>query len=151
MLDGVGTLRLNGVLSWTATAQAGEDSWRFARGFWQPSVRATDADGLVVGEFDPGVIRRGGTLRWRGHEYTLRPNSGWRERYSLAEGDRELVVLDAKGSWGWVRRPVQLQVVQPGAVEPGLLLFAAYSVRSLANYASDTTASTAAATTTTSG
>lgn len=86
-LEGVGTLRLEGLGSRTATVEAGAQSWRIVRGrFWQ-------------------------------------------RRIQLAEGDRELVVLDGKG---WGRRPVRVTVDELGAVGPGLLLFAAFVVRRLA-------------------
>lgn len=133
-LEGVGTLRLEGFASRTATAEAGSRSWRFARRrFWQRVIQATDKAGTAVGEFEPRDLRRGGTLRWAGRELTLRPASSWRERYALAEGDRELAILDGKG---WGRRPVKVILDDPGAVEPGLLLFATFVVRGLAEDAS---------------
>ena len=85
--------------------------------------------GTVVGEFEPRSLRRGGTLRWAGRELALRPASSWRQRYALADGDREVAVLDGK-SWG--KRPVRITLDDPGAIEPGLLLFAAFVVRGLA-------------------
>ena len=100
LLDAVGTLRLEGLFSRNATAETGDEYWHFARsGFWQRVMQATDALGTVVGEFVPRDLRRGGTLRWGGREFTLRPASSWRERYALAEGERELVLIDGK-SWG---------------------------------------------------
>jgi hypothetical protein len=129
-LEGVGTLRLKGFASRTATAEADGSRWRIARrGFWQRVVQATDSAGAAVGEFEPGSLRRGGTLRWAGRELKLRPASHWRERYALTDGDRELAILDGKG---WGRRPVKVTVDDLGAVEPGLLLFAAFVVRGLA-------------------
>ena len=129
-LERVGTLRLEGLFSRSATAEADGRSWHFnRRGFWQRLRQATDAEGTVVGEFEPRSVRRGGTLRWAGRELTLRPASSWRERYALADGDRELALLDGK-SWG--RRPVKVTVDEAEAIEPGLLLFAAFVVRSLA-------------------
>lgn len=129
-LEGVGTLRLKGFASRSAAAEAGSSSWRIARRrFWQRVIRATDAAGTVVGEFEPRALRRGGMLRWAGRELTLRPASRWRERYALADGDREVAILDGKG---WGRRPVTVIVDDPQAVEPGLLLFAAFVVRGLA-------------------
>ena len=74
----------------------------------------------------PRTVHRGGTLRWSDREFTLRPASSWRERYALADGDRGAAVLDGKG---WGRRPVKVIVDDLGAVEPGLLLFAAFIVR----------------------
>lgn len=133
-LEDIGTLRFEGIASRKATAIAGADRWRFARrGFWQRAIQATDATGAAVGEFEQRGLRRGGTLRWAGLELTLRPASQWRERYALADGDRELAVLDGKG---WGRRPVKVTVDEPGSVEPGLLLFAVFVVRGLAEDAS---------------
>ena len=130
VLDGVGTLRLEGWASRRATAEAGSDSWRIARrGFWQRAMEAADAAGTAVGSFEPRTLHRGGAVRWRDRELTLRPASMWRERYALADGDRELAVVDGKG---WGRRPVRLTVEDPDAIEPGLLLFAAFIVRCLA-------------------
>jgi hypothetical protein len=130
VLPGVGTLRLQGIFSRGATADADGRSWRFAhRGFWQRGLLASDSAGTTVGDFTPNTLRRGGTLHWSGRELTLRSASAWRERYALADGERELAVLDAK-SWG--RQPVKVSVDDLGAVEPELLLFAAFVVRGLA-------------------
>lgn len=96
-LAGAGTLRLQGVLSRSATAEAGGTTWQIMRrGLWRRGVTATDVLGTVVGEFEPRSLRRGGTLRWAG------------------------------------KRPVRITLDDPGAVEPGLLLFAAFVVRGLA-------------------
>jgi hypothetical protein len=129
-LDGVGTLRLEGPFSRAAIAEADGASWRFARtGFWRRSVLAVDAAGAPVGRFEPRGLRRGGTVRWLDRELALRPAGSWRERYALADRDREIAVLDGKG---WGRRPVKVVVDDPDAVEPELLLFAAFVVRGLA-------------------
>ena len=134
-IDGVGTLRLEGLTSRRATADAtGDGSWQIARtGFWQRAIEATDAAGTTLGRFEPHTLRRGGTLRWDERELTLRPASAWRERYALADGDRELVLLDAKG---WGKRPVRFTLDDRAAIDPGLLLFAAFVVRGLAEDAS---------------
>ena len=97
--------------------------------------------GSVVGTFDPRALRRGGALEWSGRALHLRPASRWRERYALADGDRELAVFDANG---WGKRPVRVTLDEPAAVEPGLLLFAAFVVRGLAEDAT-TAAATASA------
>jgi hypothetical protein len=132
-LEGVGTLRLQGFGSRSAVAEAGGRSWQVARrGFWGRRVEATDAAGSVAGEFEPRVVRRGGALRWGAEYFELRPASSWRERYALAAGDRELAVLEGKG---WGRRPVKVSV-EDEVIEPGLLLFAAFVVRGLAEDAS---------------
>jgi len=145
VLEPVGTLRLDGLFSRSATAQAGTDNWHLARsGFWRRVIQATDAGGSLAGEFIPRDLRRGGTLRWGDRELALRPASSWRERYALADGDRELAILDGKG---WGRRPVAVTILDSDAIEPGLLLFAAFVVRQLAVNAANASsaASTAAA------
>ena len=92
-------------------------------------LEATDAASIAVGKFEPRGLRRGGTVRWAGREFALRPASSWRERYALAEGERELAILDGKG---WGRRPVTVTLDDPDAADRGLLLFAAFIVRGLA-------------------
>jgi len=130
VLHGVGKLRLGGLAARTAIAEAGERSWRIERRrLRERGIQATDAAGTPVGVFEQGGMRRGGTLRWDRRELTLRPSSRWRERYMLVDGDRELAVLDGRG---WGKRPVKMTVEQPAAIEPGLLLFAAFVVRRLA-------------------
>jgi hypothetical protein len=143
-LEGIGTVRLEGMFARSASAEASGRSWRFSRrGFWQRVMEATDAAGALEGEFVPRDIRRGGTLRWGGRELTLHPVSSLRERYALSEGDRDLVLLDGKG---WGRRPVKITLAETDAVEPGLLLFTAFVVHQLAvNAASAASASTTAA------
>ncbi|HWI73168.1 MAG TPA: hypothetical protein VNT55_14530 [Baekduia sp.] len=144
-LEGVGTLRLNGWMARSATATAGDRTWALRRrGVFKTTVEATDAEGAEAGLFEPRVVRRGGELTWDGRTLTLRPASVWKERYALAEGERELAVLDGRA---WGRRPVTIVVEDLAAVEPGLLLFAAYVVRGLAEDASGAAAGgTAAAT-----
>jgi len=144
VLEGVGTLRLEGFGSRTATAEAAGMSWRLARPqWWQRGIQATDQMGAEVGEFEPRTIRRGGALRWGNQELLLRPASAWRERYALADGDRELALLDGKG---WGRRPVKVSVDDLGAVDPGLLLFATFVVRGLAEDAGSAAAGAGAST-----
>ncbi len=72
----------------------------------------------------------------------MRPASFWRERYVLADGDRELAVLEGK-SWG--RRPVKVAVDDSIAVEPGLLLFTCFVVRGIAEEASSAAGTSAGA------
>jgi hypothetical protein len=141
VLDGIGTLRFEGLFSRKATADADGARWRFARtGFWGRRIEATDAEGTPVGEFLPRSLRRGGTIRWAGRELVMRPASGWRERYALVQGEQELALLDGK-SWG--RRPVSISLEDPTAVEPGLLLFAAFVARGLAEDAAGAAAAAA--------
>jgi hypothetical protein len=144
-LESVGTLRLQGLFSRAATAEGSGARWSFSRGgFWRRRVEAADMTGAVVGQFEPRGLRRGGMLRWAGRELVLQPASSWRERYALADGERELAVLDGKG---WGRRPVKVTVDDRDAIEPALLLFATFVVRGLAEDAGAAAAgSTTAAT-----
>jgi hypothetical protein len=129
-LEGVGTLRLQGLLGRSATARSGDRSWSFAhRGFWQREIEASDELGTVCGSFEPRSLRRGGTLRFGDRTLTLNPASSWRERYALAEGGHEIALLDGKG---WGRRPVRVTVVESEPLAAGLLLFATFVVRGLA-------------------
>jgi hypothetical protein len=142
-IDGVGSLRLNGWFGRGATADAGGTSWSFDHyGFWRRAILASDAAGAPVGSFEPRSLRRGGALRWRGRDLELRPASRWKQRYAVVDGDRELAVLEGKG---WGRRPVRMTVDDD--IEPGLLLFAAFVVRGLADDASSSAAGSTAATT----
>jgi len=137
-LDDLGTLRLGGMFSRAATAEAGPASWRLqSRGFLSATSDATDASGTVVGEFRANSLRRGGTLRWDGHELELRPSSISKERYALVDGERELASIEGK-SWG--TRPVKITVDDADAIDPGLMLFAAFVVRALAEAAASSAA-----------
>jgi len=128
-LEGVGTLRLEGMFSTRATAEAAGQQWQIGRrGFWRQR-QVPDAAGVVVGTFDRR-LRGGGALTWEGRELVLERASVWRERYALVEGERELVLYEAR-SWG--KRPVTVTIDDPGALDPGLLLFGAFVARSLAH------------------
>jgi hypothetical protein len=143
-LEGVGTLRLEGLGSRRATAEADGRRWRIARhGFWRRAIQASDEGDNVMGEFEPNSLRRGGAVLWHGRELALRPASQCRERYALAEGSRELALLDGK-SWG--RRPVKVTLDDAEAIDTGLLLFTAFVVRGFAEDAAATVAATTAAT-----
>ena len=143
-LAGIGTVRFEGLASRSASAEAGGRAWRFGRvGFWRRRIEATDEAGAVVGAYDPRGLGRGGTLSWSGRELALRPASRWRERYALVDGERELAHLDGKG---WGKRPVKIGVKDP-AVDPGLLLFAAFIVRGLAEDAGAAAGATASTST----
>lgn len=132
-LGDLGTLRLQGFASRSAAAETADGSWSFSRrGLFARGVDAYDSAHTDVGAFEPRSLRRGGIVRWHGHELALRAASSWRERYALADADRELAVFDGKG---WGRRPVKVSLAD-GDVDPGLLLFTAFVVRGLANDAS---------------
>src|SRR4051794_32094326 len=147
-LDGVGTLHLEGIFSRRATAEAAGQRWQIARrGFWR-QLQATDAARVVVvGTFDRR-LRGGGSLYWRGRRLALRRASMWRARYALADGDRELALLDATR---WRSRPVTITVDDETALEPGLLLYATFVVRTLADDGSASTVAATTAATTSSG
>ncbi len=133
-LEGMGWLRLGGWASRWATAEAGDRRWGFARrGIFRTVVEATDPSGTVVGAFGGRSLKRGGTLRWEEHEYALAPDSMWKERYALLDGERRLALLDGKG---WGKRPVRIDVDDGADLPLGLLLFAAFVVRALAEDAS---------------
>jgi hypothetical protein len=133
-LEGHGTLRFEGIASRAATAEVGGRRWRFARRrFWSRDIEATNELGNVVGSYEARALRRGGTLHWARREFVLRSASQWRERYALARGDTELAIIDGKG---WGRRPVAVTIDDSATLEPGLLLFAAFVVRGLADDAS---------------
>jgi hypothetical protein len=52
-LEGIGTVRLEGLFSSGATAEAGERGWRFTRrGFWQRVTEATEAAGFPARRAD---------------------------------------------------------------------------------------------------
>jgi hypothetical protein len=84
VIDGVGTLRLRGIFSRSATAESaagGGGPWTLGRsGILRSTFEAVDAAGGVVGEFDPRAFRRGGALRWERSTFQLRPASAWKER-----------------------------------------------------------------------
>jgi hypothetical protein len=88
---------------------------------------------VTVGRFEPRGIRRGGEITWGGREVTLRLASALRARYALADGERELAVLDGNG---WGRGAVSVSVDDSAQRGGGLLLFAAFVVRGLAEDAS---------------
>ena len=136
-LPGFGTVRFEGFWTRRGVADADGERWVFGRtGFWKRIIAATDPTGSIVGRFVPREIRRGGKLSWRGAEYTVAPASLLRERYALrTDGvDEDIALLEGK-SWG--KRPVRIALADPEALEPGLLLFAAYVVQQLANSAAD--------------
>jgi hypothetical protein len=145
VLAGVGTLRLHGWTSRTATAEAAGRSWEIERrGIFTSTFEATDASGTTIGAFHGRILRGGGTVYWGERELELRPASAWRSRYALADGERELAILDGKG---WGKRPVAIVVDDLRAIDPGLLLFAAFVVRGLAEDASSSDGGSVAAST----
>lgn len=148
-LGDLGTLQITGFWGRSAVATADDGrTWRLDRtSLWRSSSAAIDGDGREAGRFDARSIARGGDLTWEGRSYELRPASSWRERYALVVGDREVAVIDGRG---WGKRPVGVTIAASG-LDPGLLLYVAYVVRSLAEDASGAAGGSAATVAATSG
>lgn len=148
VLEGAGTLRLRGWTGRSATAETtvGDRSWEISqRGVFRTVIEAFAATGTPIGAYEPRTFRRGGALTWEGRDYGLRAASVWKERYALTdgEGERELAIIEGKG---WGKRPVKVTVADPASLPPGLLLFAVYTVRALAENAQSAAGGAAAAT-----
>jgi|SRR3954452_12989295 hypothetical protein len=149
-LGSLGSLRLKGWLMRSATARTGSRSFLFQRTSWfTAAVDASEDQGRLVGTFRPSQFRRGGALHWHRAGYSLRPATLIRERYELVLDNREIAVIEARGWWGWgTRRPLKMRVMDDHALDPGLLLFVAFVVRTLADKASsDASAATSVAAT----
>ena len=135
----VGTLRLTGWGSRTAIAEGGGLGWQLAhRGIWQPVFQATDAAGDIVGDFRGRTLQHGGVLRWSDRELDLRPDGFCGERYALVEEGRTLATIESTGGWG--RRPVEIGIDDPEAIDPGLVLFAVFVVTTLGQHAQNAAA-----------
>ena len=96
VMEGVGSLRVEGFARRRATIEADGRTWQAAPiGFWKRSMVATDAAGETVAEFQPRRIRSGGTLRVGARELEIAPASKWKQRYALKDGDDKLALLEA--------------------------------------------------------
>jgi hypothetical protein len=121
VLANIGTVRLpEGWRSPRGRVEGNGRTWEIARG------QAIDETGTIVGSFQAKIFRSGGILRWIDRELKLRRVMSWRPRYVLADGEQELAVFERKV---WARRRVKVTVDAP-ALDPGLMLFAAYVVLS---------------------
>ena len=140
--------RLNGLLMRSAAARTGTRRFVFKRMKWtSAAVDAADEQGQIIGTFRPRQLRGGGTLRWRESEYTVQPTSLISEHYQLAIDGVEVATIEPRGWWGWgSRRPLKMRVAERVEADPGLLLFAAFAVRTLSSDAGATTAATSATT-----
>jgi hypothetical protein len=131
VVRGVGTLRLSGWGSRTATAEGGGLSWQIThRGIWQPVFQAADAAGDIVGDFRGRTLHHGGVLQWSDRELDLRPHGVRCERYALVEDRHKLATIESTRGWG--RRRATITVDDPDGIDPGLLLFAVFVVTTLA-------------------
>jgi hypothetical protein len=141
----IGTMRLHGLASSTATAEAGGASWTFTRRLLSRAAHATNAAGAEVGTWLPRTFRRGGTFSWEGRPVVLSPNSSWREDYTLLDnGDRVAVV----------RRPGRCSpsirlTIETREPVPGFVLFVAFVVLRIADDSTNVAATVAATTATT--
>ena len=131
-LEGVGTMRVGGIVARTATASdAAGHTWHFRRR--GRAAQATDELGSLVGEYRPNRLGRGGRLRWGEREIALQAAGNlWQERYRLVDAHRGLGTCRGR-SWG--RHPVRFELADDAELEAGLFLFAAFVVRGLAEYA----------------
>ena len=137
-LDGVGTLRVSGLLSRSAIAEADGRRWHLAvHGILRRTIEAVDERGGVVGSFEGRSIRRGGALHWDGRTYVLRTAA--RVARALRAGARRPRARAARRQGlGQAARPRHGR--RPVGDRAGLLLFAAYVVRALAEDAGSTAA-----------
>jgi hypothetical protein len=143
VLDGVGALRLEGLARRRATIEAAGRTWQAAAtGFWRRTIVLTDAAGTTVAEFQPRKMGSGGTLRVGPRELQIAPASRWKSRWALRDGERELALLEARSRG---KRPVAVTLEDAAAVEPQLLLFAAFVARRMADDAASAASASAGA------
>lgn len=95
-----------------------------------------------------GGVRAAWAASWRhaflgGSRADAAPGQPLAGALRTPDGEQELALLDGKG---WGRRPVEVTIDDPGAVESGLLLFAAFVVRGLAEDAGSAAAASGGAT-----
>jgi hypothetical protein len=142
----VGAMRLQGLFGRNAAVEAGGEQWTFRRSLWTRRIEAVAVSGEIVGEFRGRLLYSGGTIRWSGRELLLRRGTMWRERYILEDAGGTVARFDVRA---WGRFPVSVRLEVPAKVEPGLLLFAAFVVRTAAD--EDSTGAVVASTAATGG
>jgi hypothetical protein len=131
VVKGIGTLRVTGWTWREATAEAGGRSWQITRqGLWPPVIQAADVAGEVVGEFSGGWLHHDAALRWSDRELALRIDGLRQDCYILVDDDRRLATIDGVGFY---KRPLNVAIDDTADIDPGLLLFAIYVVRTLAH------------------
>jgi hypothetical protein len=69
-------------------------------------------------------------LRWSHRELELRIDTLRQDRYILVDDDRRLATIDGAGS---DKRPLNVAIDDTADIDPELLLFAIYVVRTLAH------------------
>lgn len=128
-VKGIGTVRVTGWTWHAATAEAHGRSWQITRQrIWPSVIQAADAAGDIVGEFRGRRLHHNTTLRWFDRELALTTDRLRCDRYILVEDDRTLATIDGTGSG---KHPLNITINGTAEVDPGLLLFAAYVVRTL--------------------
>jgi hypothetical protein len=131
VVKGIGTLRVTGWTWREATAEAGGRSWQITRhGIWPPVIQAADVAGDIVGEFSGHRLHHGAALRWSSRELALRIDRLRQDRYVLVDDDRRLATIDGVGS---NKRPLNVAIDATADIDPEVVLFAIYVVRTLAH------------------
>ena len=143
-LEGIGSLRRTALFSSAtiATSESG-DTWELRqRGLTGRRADAVAGDGTTAGEFDTErFVDHGGTLTWRGAAFSVRSTRSWATQYTLADGDRDLLVVDVRG---WGKRPATVRLADL-SIDPGLVLYFTWLVQTF-NASDSSAAATAAAT-----
>jgi hypothetical protein len=127
VLPGVGELRTGGLLSGgRVEATAGGRTYTFAlRGRVRRVAIATDAFGEEVGRQDGSL-----SIVWRGDRWDLKAyDAGFYYTLTRSGEDREVANL-APALWS--RRPVPIVLDETARVDPGLVLFAMFLMRRIA-------------------
>ncbi|MCA1695057.1 MAG: hypothetical protein LC749_10140 [Actinobacteria bacterium] len=128
-LAGVGTLDVGGWASRKGSAEAGGQRWEITcSGLMRRDIEATDAAGVVVGEFRRPATSAVGGLRWSGAAFGLRREGVFGVRYVLVADSRQLATIKFTALGG----PGTIKVDEASAIDPGLLLFAVFVARVLA-------------------
>ncbi len=124
--DGLGSWKQRNWLSHDAEASLeGGRSLVLQRGNWGRVFRASDAGGLVIGEFDKKQwMREGGPVRWDGVDYEFATKSGWKGTFALSRYGEELAEFKVTG----LKQDVVITMADGVSIRPpaALLLFASW-------------------------
>jgi hypothetical protein len=121
-----------------ATAQAGDDAWRFVRsGLLVPAVHATDSAGGAAGLFKRDAMGAGGSPDWAGRRLQLRWKFSLRiTEWALLYGERSLATFQVREE---AIDTLLVTLDDDGPyVPPGLLLFGAFVAKVLSDDALST-------------
>jgi hypothetical protein len=126
MLEGVGTLRIEGLNRKRATAEAGGRRYSLRGRLASRGVDVSDEQGAPAGSYEQSPWHGGGVLEVRGQELRLRMRAGlWSPRYAVVNGGCELAVLQRRRSL----RPLVVTVDDGAALDPLVLLLALFVAR----------------------